>query len=275
VAKTQSAKAGFSCIEKINNLHIYFTLNAIFSYVSQFAPSDIFVVWDEKPDYRENLRKKEFLDYKNNRSSDISPHQNNQIIKDILKHIGVVSIFPRDLEADDVVSFICRKFLVDYKNTIISADKDFLQLVNKDTSLYDPIRKFEYNDKTFKEKTGFENTVDWLNVKCLLGDKSDNVPGIPKFTKRKVDLFLKKNIILTEGERHIFNRNYDLFNLSRIDTLYEEQEYYFSQLQQKREDNWKAFVDECTTRQFNNILKKREAWYSLFFLKNKLKELFV
>jgi 5'-3' exonuclease len=275
VAKTQSAKAGFSCIEKNNNLHIYFTLNAIFSYVSQFAPSEIFVVWDEKPDYRENLRKVEFLDYKNNRSSDVSPHQNNQIIKEILKYIGVVSIFPRDLEADDVISYICRKFLVSYKNIIVSADKDFLQLVNKDTSLYDPIRKVQYCDKTFKERTGFDNTDDWLNAKCLLGDKSDNVTGIPKFTKRKVDLFLKKGMILTEEEQYIFKRNYDLFNLSRIDSLYEEQEYYFNQLQQKREDNWKAFVEECTARQFNNILKKREAWYSLFFLKNKLKELFV
>jgi DNA polymerase-1 len=272
-AKAQSQKTKTDTPEQIGNFHIYFTLNAVFSYVSKFNPDKVIFVWDEKPDYEINERKAEFLDYKGNRSKDITPHKNNSIIKEMLGYLGIPSIFPRQLEADDVVAYICNEY-EDHK-VIISVDKDFLQLVNEYVTLYDPIRKIEYNYKNFKELTGFDNTGDWLKNKCIIGDKSDNVPGIPKFGKVKLGKLQRGEISLTIEEQEIYNRNHSLFRLDAYKQNIREMEYYNVQLSENVISNWSAFQSECKIRQFNSILAKKESWYSLFFLRNKLQSLFV
>ena len=271
-AKNQSKRSNIDSQEEVNNFHIFFTLNAIFSYVTKFTPDTTILVWDEKKDYQVNERKAQFSDYKGNRSQDSTPHQNNNTIKAIAQYLGISSIFPRQYEADDIVSYICR-FTAGNK-IIISVDKDFLQLVNDNTTLYDPIRKAEYNAQNFEEKTGYKNTIDWLTAKCITGDKSDNVPGIYKFGKAKITRLLKGEIKLTSEEEEIYNRNYNLFNLSAILPEHDEAVYYKEQLENIIFTDWNAFINTCKDLNFNTILNKKEAWYSLFFLKNKLKALF-
>jgi len=258
--------------EQINNLHIYFTLNAIFSYVTKFQADKTICVWDEKPVYKVNERKTMFSDYKGGRSTDSSPHQNNDIIKAMLCSLGISSIFPCELEADDIVAYICKNYTG--HKTIVSVDKDFIQLINKTTSLYDPIRKIEYNNSNLHALIGYSEVDYWFKAKCLAGDKSDNVPGIPKFGKVKIKRFLDGEITLTEEEQAIFDRNNSLFNLNKITENEKEQEYYKSQLEVKVESNWEEFIIECKNRAFNSILNKKESWYSLFFLRNKLQSLF-
>ena len=271
-AKTQSARTGINTPEQINNFHIYFTLNAIFSYVTKFSPTQTILVWDEKKEYQTNERKTLFTEYKGNRSSDTSPHQNNEAIKTITTFIGIPSIFPKQYEADDIVSYICR--FTPGEKIIISVDKDFIQLINKQTILYDPIRKTVYNEDNFEEKTSYKDTASWLIAKCLAGDKSDNVPGIPKFGRTKIAKFLNKEIQLTEEESTLFQRNYDLFNLSVLTADHSESVYYKEQLNTPVKADWNAFIQACKDHKFQTILNKKETWHSLFFLKNKLLSLF-
>ena len=182
-AKNQSKRQNIEDVEKIARLHIYFTLNAIYSYANKFKPTKTIVVWDEKEDYQPNVRKAQLDGYKGNRSSDSTPHHQNDRIKELLSCLGIPSIFPREREADDIVAYICKTF--EGEKVIVSVDRDFLQLVDKNTILYDAIRKREFILETFTEDTGYTKN-EWLNAKCLLGDKSDNVPGIPRFGKAKV-----------------------------------------------------------------------------------------
>lgn len=233
------------------------------------------MVWDEKPDYRENLRKGKFNEYKGTRSKDNSPHQNNSTIQVILESIGIRSVFPRELEADDVVAYLCNHYQADAYCSIISVDKDFLQLITDKISLYDPIRKTLYTNQTLEVMTGYSNTADWFTAKCLLGDASDNVPGVPKFTKRKVISFLKGDIKLTSEEEEVYNRNNNIFSLKLIDNMHEELEYYSNQLAREIKVDWKAFIKMCKENKLNNILSKREKWYNQFILKGKLERLFV
>ena len=271
-AKTQSKRTDTDTADQINNFHIYFTLNAVFSYVTKFNPDSTIFVWDEKPEYQVNERKAQFSDYKGNRSSDTSPHQNNEAIKLILHHLGIPSIFPRELEADDIVSYICNNFIG--QKVIISVDKDFLQLVHHNTVLYDPIRKKEFNLNNFKEETGWPTVSDWMTAKCCVGDKSDNVPGIEKFNKTKIKKLIDGEITINEEQKAIYDRNFSLFDLGKVMTMYSECEYYQEQLDKPVKSNWTAFIEECNAREFNAILKKKDTWYSLFFLKNKLQSLF-
>jgi len=270
-AKTQSKRTNTDTQDQINDFHIYFTLNAVFSYVTKFNPDKTIFVWDEKKDYQINDRKIQFEDYKGNRSSDVSPHQNNNDIQRILSYLGISSIYPRQLEADDIVSYICR--FTEGKKVIVSVDKDFLQLINSDVIFYDPIRKEEYTIENFESKTGSHNTEEWLVFKSLVGDKSDNVPGV--FGKAKALKFIKGELKLSLEEESIYTRNFNLFNLGKLTYDDQESEYYRGQLCKNVERSWSNFLTECDARKFSSILKKKESWHTLFFLKHKLASLFV
>lgn len=269
-AKTQSKRTGVEDPLQVANFHIYFTLNAIYSYINRFKPTKTIVVWDEKLDYHQNVRKEELTEYKGNRSKDSTPHEQNDIIKTMLSNLGIPSIFPREREADDIVAYICKTF--EGKKVIVSVDRDFLQLVDTNTILFDPIRKREFVLETFEQDTGYTRT-EWLNAKCLLGDKSDNVSGIPRFGKAKVRKWLDGELTLTEEQEVIFTRNMKVFDLREVMLHDSEKSYYQEQIDLKVEPEWSNFVAECEKRDFKNILNKKEQWYSSFILPNKLQYL--
>jgi len=82
------------------------------------------------------------------------------------------------VEADDTISYLAQKFGANNKKiTIVSSDKDFLQIVDENIEVYSPIKKKTYNKKEVQEELGMipEN---YLIMKALLGDNSDNLTGI-------------------------------------------------------------------------------------------------
>tara|TARA_R100000664_G_scaffold24123_1_gene33817 strand:+ start:2967 stop:3701 length:735 start_codon:yes stop_codon:yes gene_type:complete len=242
--------------------------------VKQFLPDTTVFVWDEKQDYKPNIRKSILTEYKGNRSKDSSPHQNNEIIKSILYSMGINSIFPRELEADDIVAYICNEH--DGSKVIVSVDKDFLQLVNSECTLYDPIRKKFFEESNFEEQTGFKNVDEWFIAKCLTGDKSDNIAGIPKFGKVKVEKYLKGEIELTEDENQIYESNKHIFRLNLYEDYRNEKEYYRDQLAIQVNPSYKVFLEYCEEYSFKRILDNKESWHSLFFMKslyNKLNDI--
>jgi DNA polymerase-1 len=255
----------------ISNLHIYFTLNAIFSYVNKYKPTSTIVVWDEKPEYQVNARKVEYKGYKGNRSKDSSPYDNNDAIKLMLSYLGLPSIFPRELEADDIVAYICKTRAG--SKIIASVDRDFLQLVSDEIILFDPIRKIEFTRDAFEEMTGYAHD-DWLVAKCLQGDSSDNVPGVKGFGKVTIQKYLNGDVTLTEEQQELYNKNLSLFSLDKVFKEHpEELVYYENQLVVEVEPSWSLFLEECKTKDFSRILNNEQTWYSLFFAGPKLQSL--
>lgn len=92
-----------------------------------------------------------------------------------LKFLPVKTIIMNGIEADDAISYVANK--LDKESTIISSDKDFLQIVSDKITVYRPIEKVYYTPEKIKEKYGIlpEN---FLIYKTLIGDKSDNVDGV-------------------------------------------------------------------------------------------------
>jgi DNA polymerase-1 len=105
-----------------------------------------------------------------------------------------VTIIDR-LEADDIIGYIASKYNGDV--TIMSSDKDFLQLVNKKVTVYSPIKKVFYTPKTVKEEYGV-SAENYINMKILLGDSSDNVPGVKGLGAKKLIKFFPE---LVEDEK--------------------------------------------------------------------------
>jgi DNA polymerase-1 len=107
------------------------------------------------------------------------------------------------VEADDTISYLAQEFgKRDKKVTIVSSDKDFLQIVDENINVYSPIKKKTYGKKEVEEEVGMlpEN---YLIMKSLLGDNSDNLTGIkglgPKtLIKEFPDLVNKPGVTLDD-----------------------------------------------------------------------------
>jgi 5'-3' exonuclease len=67
----------------------------------------------------------------------------------------------------------------------MSSDQDFLQLVNNKITVYSPTKKKMYTSERIREEYGV-TPQNYLQMKILLGDSSDNVPGVPKLGPKKL-----------------------------------------------------------------------------------------
>jgi DNA polymerase-1 len=105
----------------------------------------------------------------------------DQIVRIIqyLKLLPVKTTILDKVEADDIIAVLAEKLVKKHNSTcfIVSSDKDFLQLVTDKIILYRPMEKEYYTPKVVEEKLGLlpEN---FILYKTLLGDNSDNIPGI-------------------------------------------------------------------------------------------------
>ena len=98
-------------------------------------------------------------------------------VKEFFKLIGLKDISLDGYEADDVLATLAEKYKQDYQVVMVTADKDYSQLVDEDVSIWDPAKDQSYNEAGIKEKYGVraDQFIDYL---ALTGDASDNIPGV-------------------------------------------------------------------------------------------------
>ena len=90
------------------------------------------------------------------------------------------------VEADDVISYLAQQFdKANKKVTIVSSDKDFLQIITNNIEVYSPIEKKTYGVKEVIEKVGMI-PKNYLILKALLGDNSDNLSGVKGLGEKTV-----------------------------------------------------------------------------------------
>ena len=140
-------------------------------------PTHFAVIFDSA---RKNFRNEIYSDYKANRADapdDLIP-QFDYIRKSVLA-FNLPSIELLNYEADDLIATYVENILkAGAKVTIVSSDKDLMQLYKKNVRIYDPMKnKFINNDDVIK-KFGV-NPDKVIDVQALAGDSSDNVPGVP------------------------------------------------------------------------------------------------
>ena len=140
-------------------------------------PTHFAVIFDSA---RKNFRNEIYKDYKGNRSDapdDLVP-QFDFIRKSVLA-FNLPSIELLNYEADDLIATYVEKILeAGAKVTIISSDKDLMQLYKKNVRIYDPMKNKFIEEQDILKKFGV--TPDKIiDVQSLAGDSSDNVPGVP------------------------------------------------------------------------------------------------
>ena len=140
-------------------------------------PSHFAVIFDSA---RKTFRNEIYKDYKANRAEapdDLAP-QFDYIRKSVLA-FNLPSVELTNYEADDLIATYTNMILkVGAKVTIVSSDKDLMQLYKKGVRIYDPMKNRFINDEDVQKKFGV--TADKvIDVQALAGDSSDNVPGVP------------------------------------------------------------------------------------------------
>ena len=83
------------------------------------------------------------------------------------------------IEADDAIAYIANEIFTEPDNrvTIVSTDRDFLQLVNERITVWSPVKKIMYTPAVMREEFGLDSK-NYLLYRALTGDKSDNIPGV-------------------------------------------------------------------------------------------------
>ena len=144
---------------------------------SEFKPTHFAVIFDSA---RKNFRNEIFKDYKANRTEapeDLAPQF--EYIRKSVEAFNLPSIELLNYEADDLIATYAKKIVAaGAKVTIISSDKDLMQLVDNKIRLFDPMKSKVIGEKEVVEKFGVKpNQV--IDVQSLAGDTSDNIPGVP------------------------------------------------------------------------------------------------
>jgi len=185
---------------------------------SKEKPTHFAVIFDSA---RKNFRNEIYKDYKANRSEapeDLAPQF--EYIRKSVKAFNLPSIELLNYEADDLIATYAKQISkLGARVTVISSDKDLMQLVSKDIRLYDPMKNKVIGEKEVIDKFGVKpNQV--IDVQSLAGDSSDNIPGVPGIgIKTAAELINKYKDLDT-----LLNKASEIKQNKRRETLLENKE---------------------------------------------------
>ena len=144
---------------------------------SKHKPTHFAVIFDSA---RKTFRNEIYSEYKANRAEapdDLAPQF--EYIRKSVKAFNLPSIELFNYEADDLIATYSKQITeAGAKVTIISSDKDLMQLVSNKVRLFDPMKSRVIGEKEVIEKFGVK-PKQVIDVQSLAGDSSDNVPGVP------------------------------------------------------------------------------------------------
>lgn len=150
----------------------------LFKIISDLKPEYLIVAFDLKaPTFRHNL----YDGYKATRKpmpEDLAVQV--EPLKALLSAMNIATCSKEGYEADDIIGTLANKF--DVHSYIYTGDRDSFQLVNKNVDVFYTKRGvsdlLKLNSENFKTETGVE-PHQIIDLKALMGDKSDNIPGVP------------------------------------------------------------------------------------------------
>ncbi len=156
---------------------------------------------DKKPEYAimffdakgPTFRHEIYQEYKANRPP-MPDELSAQIpyIKKVSQGFRLLTIEKQGYEADDLIGTVAKIAEKDgFEVVLVTADKDFMQLINENIVMFDPMKNIILDIDGVKEKTGVspDKIVD---IMALTGDSADNVPGVPGIGKKTAPLLIQE-----------------------------------------------------------------------------------
>ena len=211
----------------------------------------------------------------------------DQIVRVIhyLKTLPVKTVILDKVEADDIIAYLCDKLPnhPDDKLFIVSSDKDFLQLVNKNVIVYRPMEKKYYTEEVFRAKYKM-SPQNFILHKTLLGDNSDKIKGVkglgekgllkkfPELSERNLtfdDIFeicekkFKDHVVYARIIQGVddLEKNYKVMDLSNP-MMDENEKKYLDEVAKSKELNYipEQFIALYNEDQLGGMIRNLDYW---------------
>jgi DNA polymerase-1 len=186
--------------------------NGVYGFLSMFVnllkaenPSHVAVAFDTS---RVSFRTREYAEYKANRS-ETPPEFSGQIplLQECLRAMGVTVLQKEDIEADDILATLSTQGAEEgFRVLVCSGDRDTIQLVTDDVTLLYPnvqgvSQLKRYDPETVMERYGVP-PAQYPEIAALVGETSDNLPGVPKVGEKTAVKWLTQYGSLDEVLAH-------------------------------------------------------------------------
>ncbi|MBU9721024.1 MULTISPECIES: 5'-3' exonuclease [Bacillaceae] len=198
----------------------------LFTAVNTYKPSHVICCWDMGS---KTFRTELYPDYKGNRGEppvELIPQFD--LVKEVVESLDIPNVGLAGYEADDCIGTLAQHYKADSEVLILTGDKDILQLIEENIHVI--ILKKGYGNYGYYKEDSFFNEVgiapnQMVDLKALMGDSSDNYPGV-KGIGEKTAVNLLKNYesiegilenlpSLTKGQRTKIENDLEMLHLSR------------------------------------------------------------
>lgn len=205
---------------------VYQFVRYLLDAVNTFQPTHVICCWDMGS---KTFRTSMYEDYKGNRSAppeELIPQFD--LVKEVVAAFDMPNIGIENFEADDCIGTLAKQFSNEHQVLILTGDQDILQLVEPGISVA-IMRKGQgnyevFNEENFLEKKGLAPR-QIIDLKGLMGDTSDNYPGVKGIGEKTalkllqenetIDQLLENIDQLPKGVQTKIRSNLDMLHLSR------------------------------------------------------------
>ncbi len=264
---------------------IYGVLKMIRSLIEEYQPKAVCICWDY---HGSAAKEKVFPDYKKHRKAlDWEKEDDREKIQlarairaqiddlcTIVPMMGMLQLRKDGIEGDDLIGLLTE--CLEGSILVVSSDKDIFQLLRPNLSIYYPPKDVVLDILNFESEMGLNYTL-WLDYRCIVGDTTDGIPGLPTFgdvtAKRILKAFggwrdwwiddrvrpevlgccnkRQKLILLSREARAILERNFEIMKLGHL--VQDEKAWVLTELKSQT----LQFDDEIVHRYFEeNQLKE-------------------
>ena len=264
--------------EGLHTNAVYGFLNILFKILEEEQPNYLTVAFDvSQPTFRHKM----YAEYKGTRKP-MAEELREQVplMKEMLKAMGVTIVEKGGYEADDILGTIAKRSEAEgLEVSVVSGDRDLLQLATDHIKIRIPKTKRtgteieDYNTKEVLEK--YQVTpIEFIDVKALMGDTSDNIPGVPGIGEKTATALIAQYGSIENCYAHVdeikpprasknLKENYELAQMSKTLATIEIHADIDYDLQSARLEQIKDLYTEeayllCKRLEFKNLLGRFE-----------------
>lgn len=247
---------------------VYGTLMSIQHAVRKLGSQRLVFAWEGARS--RSARRRIYPEYKANREpTEESVKKREQLtwqmgmVKKLLHTLGVTQICIPEMEADDVIANLTGA--VPGKKIIVSGDRDFVQLISPDVELFYLTKKRLVGVNDIGGMFGVHTGTQFLNLRIIMGDKSDNIPGIKGAGEKTALKMLAepanpKYAAKLAANKDVLMRNRKLMDLTPKEAGIKQVLQHFRDIP----PNFTEFRSLLVKYRFSSLLRNQEYWVTLF-----------